>query len=149
MLINAGAQSQSIIAVEVHAGLQSRIDVFVSGEQSTVFETNNEDIGSWDMKQDGSGRYIFVAVRSSAPSGEPENIWSTVIEPGKKGILSKKLSSHNEWLAGNDLPITKPFYWTGSDGQSLDGIIMYPSGSDFSAPLPAVVVAHGGPYGFV
>lgn len=139
------------VAVEVADGLQTRIDIIDSANKVfTVFETADDAIESteWDIKRADDGNYVFVALRSSCITGEPQNIWSGSTESGKKGTLSRQLSSHHQWFAGKDAPISKPFYWTSSDGQSIQGIISYPPRTKLSN-LPTVVVPHGGPYGFV
>ena len=150
-LIGIRDLANSMFAVEVATGLDTRIDVLNStGETFTALETHGDAIRDqeWDIKRVGGDRYVFVALRSSGVTGEPENVWSGSTEIGKTGVLSKKLSSHHEWFAGKGSPISKPFYWTSSDGQSLQGVILHPPGQDLFN-LPTVVVPHGGPYWYV
>jgi len=74
-IVNLNTKSQ--YAIQVASGLRSRIEVFDADNKSfIVFETNEEDIGQWDMKLLDDGHYVFVAVRSSAVHGEPLDIWS-------------------------------------------------------------------------
>jgi len=141
---------EGMIVVEVASGLDTRIDIVdSSGERFTAFETADDAFSykEWDVKCVG-GRYTMVVVRSSGVRGEPPNVWTGSTESGKKGVIATQLSSHHEWFAGKVAPISKPFYWTSSDGQALQGIISYPRGLKLHN-LPTVVVPHGGPYGYV
>lgn len=146
-IVNLNTKSQ--YATQVASGLQSRIEVFDADNKSFIaFETNEEDIGQWDMKLLDDGHYVFVAVRSSAVHGEPLDIWSGKTQYGMRGSLATKLSSHHTWLSPRKVPVTQPFYWTASDGQSLQGVISYPKGVELRK-LPTVVVPHGGPTAYV
>lgn len=147
-LIAVNLAARSDVAIEIASGLDTRIDILSSGKYFTIFETKDEALGPWDMKQNKEGDYVFVAVRSSGISGEPENVWSGVTPRGLKVALSRKLSSHGDWIIGKKLPVSEPFYWTGSDGEALQGIVTcLPDRKN--APLPTVVLPHGGPYSFV
>ncbi|KAF9477347.1 alpha/beta-hydrolase [Pholiota conissans] len=139
--------SDSQYAVQVAEGLTTKFDVYDRDEfVFTAFQTT-VDIsadGAWDMKLTAEGKYVLVAIRSSGVRGEPENIWSGVTERNHTGVLSKKLSSHNSWFTPEIAPMFEPFYWTGSDGVKLEGVISYPRGVEPKG-LPTLVNPHGGP----
>lgn len=141
----------SQVAVEVASGLQTRIDVIDSEAKSfTAFETKTDAIVymNWDMKRLEDGQYAFVALRSSGVTGKPEDVWYGSTVEGKKGVLSRKLSSHNEWFSGKPAPISQAFHWTSSDNEKIQGIITYPGDRPLQN-LPTVVVGHPGPYWYV
>ncbi|KAI0946497.1 hypothetical protein AcW1_009944 [Taiwanofungus camphoratus] len=143
-IIDLGDESK--YAVEVATSLDTRLDVCdLRHSRFTAFETADNAVAEWDMKHVGNNTYVFVAVRSSGVTGQPTNIWSGVAEDGKKGYLSKKLSSHHTWFSPLKAPVSEPFHWKSSDGQTLQGVISHPKGSNVK-DLPAVVVPHGGPY---
>lgn len=148
-IVDLGAESQ--FAVEIAEGLNTKFDVYdLNNDAFTAFKTGDYSIGylEWDMKLTADGRYVFVAIRSSGISGNPKNVWSGVTEFGKEGLLSHKLSSHHAWFDSKSSPVSKPFHWTSSDGERLEGVLTHPRGIDLWN-LPTVVVPHGGPYGFV
>jgi dipeptidyl aminopeptidase/acylaminoacyl peptidase len=130
-------------AVEVASGLETRIDI-VGSTSFTAFKTSEDAFSSWDIRK-VNGNYVFVAVRSSGVTGEPENIWSGSTVPSANGVLSTKLSSHHEWVLGKETPQCAPFSWSSEDGTALEGIVAYPRGQSLKN-LPTVVVPHGGPY---
>lgn len=136
--------SDSRYAVKVATGLDSKLDVFDADHKSfTAFETLDEDISSWDIKY-VDGRYIYVAVRSSGVKGDPPDVWSGKTEHGRRGLLTKKLSSHHTWLSHDRAPYSGPFYWSGVDGHSLQGVMSHPRGIE-PKNMPTVIVPHGGP----
>ncbi|KAH9477819.1 putative peptidase YuxL [Psilocybe cubensis] len=139
-----GVKSQ--FAVEVHDGLITKLDVYDENDQAfTVFQTSVDyAITLWDMVLTDDGKYVLVVTKSSTVSGEIENVWSGVGEPGKDCVLSKKLSSHNAWFDTKTPPDGDAFYWTASDGEKMEGVINYPKGVELKN-LPTIIVAHGGP----
>jgi dipeptidyl aminopeptidase/acylaminoacyl peptidase len=144
-IVDLGFDSQ--YAVQVIDGLLTRFDVYDRDNNVfTAFQTTVDIAvdGGWDMKLTPEGKYVFIAIRSSGVRGEPENIWSGVTEKNQSGVLSKKLSSHNSWFDSEAAPIVEPFYWTGSDGVKLEGVISYPRGIEPKG-LPTLVHPHGGP----
>jgi dipeptidyl aminopeptidase/acylaminoacyl peptidase len=148
-IVDIGVKSQ--YAVEVAENLITKFDVYDENNQHfTAFQTTADyAMGyNWDMVFTKDEKYVFVTTKSSAVSGELANVWSGVTEFGRKGVLSKKLSAHNSWFNSKVAPDAKPFFWTGSDGMKLEGVISYPRGVDLKI-LPTVVVAHGGPGAYV
>ncbi|PPQ87670.1 hypothetical protein CVT25_011437 [Psilocybe cyanescens] len=139
-----GAKSQ--FAVEVHEGLITKLEVYDENDKVfTAFQTSEDyAITLWDMVLTEEGKYVLVVTKSSVVSGELENVWSGVSEPGKKCVLSRKLSSHNAWFDSKVPPNGEAFFWTASDGVKLEGVINYPKGVELKK-LPTVIVAHGGP----
>ncbi|KAJ7729974.1 alpha/beta-hydrolase [Mycena metata] len=137
----------SELAVGVACGLESRIDVvgLTGAPPTTVLETSQDAFSSWAIKR-VDDRYIFAVVRSSGVTGEAENIWFGSTTPGVKGVLSRKLSSHNRWMSEKEMPQCAPFYWNAGDGTALQGVMAYPRGSE-PKKMFTVVVPHGGPYG--
>ncbi|KAF8970199.1 Alpha/Beta hydrolase protein [Flammula alnicola] len=137
-VVDLGAKSQYVVGVA--EGLITKFDVYDEHNTSfTAFRTTLEfSTGSeWDMT-------LTRTENISAVLGEQENLWSGVTEFGKEGVLSKKLSSHNPWFNSKVVPVTEPFFWTGSDGVKLEGVMTYPAGVELKR-LKTVVVAHGGP----
>lgn len=144
-IVDLGLHSQ--FAVQVAEGFLTKFDVY--DEENRVFTAFDAPLdysveGEWDMTLTSQGTYVFVAVRSSGVSGQPENIWSGVTELNQLGKISKKLSSHNSWYELKTPLIYKPFNWTGVDGVELEGVITYPEHAD-PRSLPVFVYPHGGP----
>lgn len=142
-----GLWLHSQFAVQVAEGFLTKFDVY--DEENRVFTAFDAPLdysveGEWDMTLTSQGTYVFVAVRSSGVSGQPENIWSGVTELNQLGKISKKLSSHNSWYELKTPLIYKPFNWTGVDGVELEGVITYPEHAD-PRSLPVFVYPHGGP----
>ena len=143
-----GLGVDSLVAVEIASGLDTRIDIVdANGKSFTIFETKEDAIAymTWDVKRVAEGRYVFAALRSSGVTGEPENIWSGSADRGRMGALTIKLSSHHGWFTGRKAPISRSFHWKSSDGEALQGIISFPPDRDLKN-LPTVVVPHPGPY---
>ena len=148
-IVDIGVKSQYV--VEVAENLITKFDVYDSDNRHfTAFQTTVDYAMEyeWDMVFTEYEKYVFVTTKSSAVSGELGNVWSGVTEFGKEGVLSKKLSAHHSWFDSKVAPDAKPFFWTGSDGMKLEGVISYPKGVDLKS-LPTVVVAHGGPGAYV
>ena len=148
-IVDIGVKSQYV--VEVAENLITKFDVYDENNRHfTAFQTTVDYAMEyqWDMVFTEDEKYVFVTTKSSAVSGELGNVWSGVTEFGREGLLSKKLSAHNSWFDSKVAPDAKPFFWTGSDGMKLEGVISYPRGVDLKF-LPTVVVAHGGPSSYV
>ena len=148
-IVDIGVKSQ--YAVEVAENLITKFDVYNQNNRHfTAFQTTADyAMGyEWDMVFTEDEKYVFVTTKSSAVLGELGNVWSGVTEFGREGVLSKKLSAHNSWFDSKVAPDAKSFFWTGSDGMKLEGVISYPKGVDLKC-LPTVVVAHGGPDAYV
>jgi dipeptidyl aminopeptidase/acylaminoacyl peptidase len=146
-----GAGLRSEVAVQVAAGLGSRIDIVnADGTSFTLYETEDEGLkrDQWGLESLGGGRYAFAALRSSAVKGDLEDVWYGILQKGEKGKLTTRLSYHNKWHAGRRSFLSKSFTWTASDGKELQGIIAFPPNVPLKN-LPTVVVPHGGPYWFV
>ncbi|KAF8873370.1 Alpha/Beta hydrolase protein [Gymnopilus junonius] len=146
-------QWKSQYVVEVAENLITKFDVWDEDNKFgfTAFQTEVDySTHNWDMVLTDDGKYVFVALKSSAVFGHLANIWSGTTEFRAKGVLSKKLSSHNPWLNSKEVPQAKPFYWKGSDDVALEGVISYPKGVDLkNRNLLTVIVAHGGPASYV
>ena len=143
-----GLGVDSLVAVEVASGLDTRVDIIGSeGKAFTIFETDEDAITymTWDIKRVGEGRYVFAALRSSGVRGEPENVWSGTANGAGKGAFKTKLSSHHAWFEGRKAPISKSFHWESSDGEAIYGIISFPPDRQVKY-LPTIVIPHVGPY---
>lgn len=141
----------NLVAVEILAGLESRIDVVTSSGKlvHSIYLTNEDAIGAWDIKRLSDGSYAFACIRSSAPRREGSNIWygklsaAASATPAPESLT--KLSNHMRWLEDSKTKAkTEAFAWTARDGTKLEGIISKPTGA--SGPLPTILVVHGGPY---
>ncbi|KAH9941544.1 alpha/beta-hydrolase [Amylocystis lapponica] len=146
----ADLQGASEYAVEVAAGLRTRIDVCdAEHAPRTLYETTDDAIapGAWDVRC-AAGRYVLVAVRSSGAAGLPMEVWAGVggVADGAPLALVRRLSAHNVSVDGSKAPVSRPFCWAGKDGQRLEGVVSYPRGAE-PQRLPTVIVPHGGPYG--
>ncbi|EJD41038.1 alpha/beta-hydrolase [Auricularia subglabra TFB-10046 SS5] len=139
------------VAVEISAGLESRIDIITSTGKlvHSVYQTHEDALGAWDIKRLGDGSYAFACIRSSSPRREGPNIWYGKLSPSASTTPAPanltKLSTHAKWLEDSKTNSkTEAFAWTARDGTKLEGIISKPVSAP--GPLPTILVVHGGPY---
>ena len=169
-LVDLGGDAEAgcgYVAVEVSAGLETRIDVVRTSSSGaartvqTVFRTREDAVwfGAWDVRRvaGASGRpaeFVCAVVRSSGPRHEPPNLYVCRVREeggGEGGGVAVKLSSHLRWLADAPPIRTEVCEWTAGDGTRLDGMVRFPLGfvNGQGALLPTVLFIHGGPYRFV
>ncbi|ETW78103.1 hypothetical protein HETIRDRAFT_454145 [Heterobasidion irregulare TC 32-1] len=169
-LVDLGGDAEAgcgYVAVEVSAGLETRIDVVRASSSGaartvqTVFRTREDAVwfGAWDARRvagaDGRpAEFVCAVVRSSGPRHEPPNLYVCRAREGgggEGGGVAVKLSSHLRWLADAPLIRTEVCEWTARDGTRLDGMVRFPPGyvDGQGTLLPTVLFIHGGPYRFV
>ncbi len=144
-IVDLGSHSQ--FAVQVAEGFLTKFDVY--DEENRVFTAFDAPLEysvetGWDMTLTSDGTYVFVAIRSSGVSGQPQDVWSGVTKFNQLGTISKKLSSHNLWYETKTPLIFKQLNWVGADGVELGGVMAYPKDVD-PRSLPVFVYPHGGP----
>ena len=61
------------------------------------------------------------------------------------GGTPRRLTDFNRGIAEHDLGRSAPFNWTGPDGVTEDGVVVYPPGFSAQRRYPLVLVIHGGP----
>ncbi len=108
-----------------------------SGARETLYTFAEGDIGPFALGM-RDGAPVIAAVQSTG-SAPPE------LYVGRPGSL-QRVSDHHGVLAQFTFGIQEPFFWTAPDGLTLDGILIRPPGAP-DAPLPTIVLVHGGPYG--
>lgn len=113
-------KSNDLVAVEVATGLDSRIDV-LDGEKCvfSLFQTDREVIQEWDAKRLEDGTFIFAAIRHSAFTQQPLNVWSGKVHGEKALLLDTKLSSHFQWLLDAPTLKTDVLQWKAADGTGI------------------------------
>ncbi|KZV97053.1 alpha/beta-hydrolase [Exidia glandulosa HHB12029] len=146
-----GLPHDNLVAVEVISGVDSRIDIIASSGilQETVYRSSDDALGdqSWDIKRLEDGSYVFACIRSSGPRKEPSNVWAGKLDSKALPGTLTQLSSHNSWIddiSKDSATATSVFRCKARDGTDLDGIICKPTNAQ--KPLPAILIAHGGPY---
>ncbi len=58
---------------------------------------------------------------------------------------ARPITAFNKLFTERDLPKSKPYRWTSTDGLPMEGMLMYPPGKFEAKNLPTFVFIHGGP----
>jgi dipeptidyl aminopeptidase/acylaminoacyl peptidase len=86
-----------------------------------------------------SPRVAFV--RSSFE--EPSEVYFA--ESADKLQAARPITAFNKLFTERDLPKGKPYRWKSDDGETIEGMLMYPPGKFEAKNLPMFVFIHGGP----
>ncbi|KZV97047.1 alpha/beta-hydrolase [Exidia glandulosa HHB12029] len=138
----------SLFAVPVATGLNTRVDIVDSSgaRVGSLYETNDEALGSLDVKRLNDGSYVFACLRSSGPSKEAWNVWAGRTSSATSAVELTKLSAHHSWAEEAEWQTkTEAFTWSARDGTKLEGLISKPTDAG-KGPYPTVLIVHGGPY---
>jgi dipeptidyl aminopeptidase/acylaminoacyl peptidase len=104
------------------------------------------------VKRSGwAGTYADPAVAKHSPrivfthsaTEQPNEIY--VADGVDKLAQARPITSFNKLFTERDLPKSKPYRWTSSDGTPIEGMLMYPPGKFEAKNLPTFVLIHGGP----
>ena len=131
--------------VQVGRGLQTELHWLdpVTGALEPLYmpKEDNTDIAGWSVQVIQKGVSV-AAVKSSG-----NNPWELVVSQTQpSGPPTFKQLTHHQGMAELSLGQKTPFYWTAADGLELDGWLVRPPTAT-GAPLPTIVLVHGGPYG--
>jgi dipeptidyl aminopeptidase/acylaminoacyl peptidase len=83
-----------------------------------------------------------MAFFDESPLG-PRDIWLTDLKGG-----ARQLTNLNPQVRGLYLPKAELVRWVADDGVTIEGILLKPASSENHAPLPMVVMPHGGVTGW-
>jgi dipeptidyl aminopeptidase/acylaminoacyl peptidase len=131
--------------VEVAEGLETQLCWLdtTTGALELIFSTAGGqlpgDLGDLSVRQTDSGAAVAVA---GSAGDQPWELWAGA---GSHVALAR-ITDHQAPLAGLRFGPQEPFNWTAPDGWELDGLLIRPPDA-LDAPLPTVVLVHGGPYG--
>ncbi len=137
------------VAILLGEGLESRVVLLnaLNGTTHTLLPPTNGAQGlaydAWDVRSKADGELVAAAVRSSGTQ-----LWEIWTGSGsdQTPLTLQQISHHQEPFAGITFGTQEPFFWTASDGLKLDGILIRPPTAPDNAPLPTIVLVHGGPY---
>ena len=71
---------------------------------------------------------------------DPGNVWVWDAAAGMR-----RVTNLNPWLRERCLGRQRDFWWTGADGETIEGLLITPPGYSAGQRYPLVVVVHGGP----
>ncbi|CAL5869221.1 uncharacterized protein PFLUO_LOCUS3449 [Penicillium psychrofluorescens] len=132
-------KNKSSLAILVQNGLEDAI-YRVEIHQSYHVYRGKHDIAAFDVVETAEG--VVTAITKSDGS-TPEEVFS-IAEYGDP----IKLSDHNSTLAALNISTSHIISATGPDNYPLDGMMYVPSRfKESDAPLPTILLPHGGPYG--
>lgn len=143
-------QQEHHVVIMLAEGLGSRLCQLDTerGEITTLLPGTTDEKGvayfSWDARNGEDGGIVVAVVCSSG--NQPWEVWAGKAGPQASALDIQQVSRHQAPLAGIAFAQQEPFYWTASDGQELDGLLLRPPDAAQGQPLPLVVLVHGGPY---
>jgi len=129
------ARDEHRVVILVAEGLDTRLEWCDpgTGAREVLWEADG-DVTSYDM---ASGPVLAAATYASRG---PLEVWA-----GAPRLLHQR-SDHHAGFSDVRLGSVEDFLFTSVDGLPLDGVLIHPPGSS-AAPVPMVVLVHGGPYG--
>ncbi|HLZ63071.1 MAG TPA: S9 family peptidase [Ktedonosporobacter sp.] len=142
-------QQEQHIAVMIGEGLESHLCHLDTKSGKIVTLLTGTDggkgvgYGAWDVRSSKDGKIVVAVTRSTGD--QPWEVWAGKGEQ-EQIIEIQPVSTHQEQLTGIVFGKQEPFYWTGSDGLELDGLLIRPPNATEGQSLPMVVLVHGGPY---
>ncbi|MFV2073186.1 MAG: hypothetical protein ACC742_11120 [Thermoanaerobaculales bacterium] len=139
-----GSEALVFIADEGVETRLAEVDL-ASGRQTTHLVSGAEldgsrvpIMGGLSLSADGS----HAAVAGDTP-GHPREVF--VVDRGQPAV--RRLTDSNPWLGNVDLAPQETLRWQARDGLELEGILIRPADPGAGAPLPLILMVHGGPEG--
>ena len=139
-----GSEALVFIADEGVETRLAEVDL-VSGRQTTRLVSGREIGGSRVPVMSGlslSADGAHTAVAGDTPA-HPREVFA--VDRGQPAV--RRLTDSNPWLSDVDLAPQETLRWKARDGLELEGILIRPSGRGEGAPLPLILMVHGGPEG--
>ena len=140
--INGGAAEAAVdaewlsdgrLAAVVHVGVQSRLRIY--NADGTVAEEMDPGELILTGVQTGGDRVVFSA---NAPQHPTELfVW-------QDGSFVR-WTNHNDWLSEIDFGEQRPYAYTATDGQQVEGVLITPVGGVPAGGAPTIMNVHGGP----
>ncbi|KAJ5806788.1 WD40-like Beta Propeller [Penicillium riverlandense] len=131
-------KNQSSLAILVQNGLEDAI-YMVDVHWSNEVYRGEHDIATFDVAETAEG---VVSAITKSDGSTPEEVFS--VSPFGDPI---QLSNHNSVLAALKVSTAQTISAIGSDNYPLDGVMYLPSRfKEGDAPLPTILLPHGGPY---
>ena len=127
------------IVTEVNEGTAMRLvsqELGAAGARRVLYGPGPPTIESATASADGA-RFAFAGSSGAAP---PE-----AFVLGAKGGAPRRVTDLNPAVAGLPKGTQETVRWQAGDGQSIEGVLMHPSGDAERASYPLVVIVHGGP----
>ncbi len=93
----------------------------------------------------GDGRRVACVLEDAAQPKEVYVIEASASPAEAAGSEPKRLTTFNRHLEGVALAEGETIEWSAPDGQTIQGVVLYPPGQEVGRTYPLIVHLHGGP----
>ena len=135
--------AQTLIATGYVEGQPALTQFDLQGARNVLWQGSGAlhegSMPRFSRAQDGT-----IAVVHSAPD-QPRQVWT--IQPGADAVILNQITDLNPEYKQLATGIHEIIFWTGHDGQEMQGILVKPLNAKPGKPLPLIVHPHGGPTG--
>ncbi len=121
--------------------LGTEVGVYSQAQQAAAFSELRGAPGTHEMIAAAAHSPRVAFVRSSFE--EPSEVYFA--ESADKLQAARPITAFNKLFTERDLPKGKPYRWKSDDGETIEGMLMYPPGKFEAKNLPVFVFIHGGP----
>ena len=116
---------------------------FVDAQKDKIYAASERAFPAERMDlQDSNDAFDRLLVTTQGP-GDPITWWKVDIKTGSADVLGTSYP-----IAGSDVATARLVPYAAADGLKMDGVLTMPPGRDSAKGLPAVIMPHGGPFGF-
>ncbi len=122
----------------VAQGVTTRVAAVAGGGRPVALTTDREAASGAPVAA-ANGRLAWAQSSPDAPT----EVWVA----DHVGLPGRAVTTLNDAVAKLVLGTTRRVDWRSSDGATVGGLLLRPSGASARAPLKTLVLLHGGPYG--
>ena len=116
---------------------------FFDARRDKIYAASARAFPGERMDLDGSNDAFDRLMVTTQGDGDPITWWKVDIYTGKADVLGTSYA-----IAPADVGSTRMVDYTAADGTKMDGVLTLPPGKADARGLPAIVMPHGGPFGF-
>lgn len=165
--------AQSVFVVSAQGGRARNLTGSYQGSGTQVFWLDGETVGfvaqegtkatvnrvpvagGRIQRVAGGGDEIFSSISldrdgerfatDAETARHPEEVYVGSLDD--EGGELRRVTEHNDWLAGVELGRQETIEWTGPDGLRIQGVLIHPVNEQEGRRYPLAVLPHGGPEG--
>jgi dipeptidyl aminopeptidase/acylaminoacyl peptidase len=132
-------------AVALASGFNPKMAVYrregTNWKRSILNGKHQGNMFSFDISADGRTIAYFYTTASKPPQGYVASL------SGDNITGERQFTSINQRLESRSPAVTEKITWKGAMGDTVEGLLYYPSGYEKGKRYPLVVSLHGGPFG--
>jgi dipeptidyl aminopeptidase/acylaminoacyl peptidase len=123
------------------ARLGTEVQLYSQPKPGAAFSEQSGLPGTYELVDTAAHSRRVAFVHSDL--GKPAEVY--LAESAGELPAARPLTAFNQLFTERDLPRGKPYRWKAEDGETIEGMLIYPPGKFEAKNLPLLVLIHGGP----